>query len=187
MGAEWLLVRHAPRAEAYRLAGRTDLPAELPGADDIAAFAKMAGPFDQLVSSPALRCRQTASALCPGQEPRLDARLQEQDFGDWDGRPYSEIPDIGAMDRAGLAAHCPPGGESFLDMAARVIPALQDLPEGRTLIVAHAGTVRAALGLALGDPVAGLAFEVAPLSATLIRALPGGAFSIGYVNRCARS
>ena len=56
--------------------------------------------------------------------------------------PRTEFAEL--MDRAGLAAHCPPGGESFLDMAARVTPALLDLPEGRTLIVAHAGTVRAA-------------------------------------------
>ncbi|MCB1381656.1 MAG: histidine phosphatase family protein [Notoacmeibacter sp.] len=183
--AEWLLVRHAPRAEPHRLAGRTDLPAELPEAGALSAVASLIGPFDHLVSSPALRCRQTAEALFPDREAVLDARLWEQDFGDWDGRAHSDIPDIGAMGRAALAAHCPPGGESFLDMARRALPALIALPAGRSLIVAHAGTVRAALGHALGDLAAGLAFEVAPLSATLIRALPGGAFSIGFVNRCA--
>jgi uncharacterized protein involved in propanediol utilization len=43
---------------------------------------------------------------------------------------------------------------------------------GDVTVVAHAGTVRAALALAVG-PTAALAFEVAPLSVTRLRALSG--------------
>ena len=182
-GAEWLLIRHAPRAEPDRLAGRRDVAAVLPDERWLAALRAMAGSFDRLVTSPALRCRQTAQALFPGIDCTEDAGLWEQDFGQWEGLAYGKIPDIGPLERTGLAAHCPPCGESYLSMAARVTLSLKALPAGRSVIIAHAGTVRSALGLALGDVAAGLAFEIAPLSATLIRALPGGQFSIGFVNR----
>ena len=63
-------------------------------------------------------------------------------------------------------------------------PALGDLAGqgGRVAVVAHAGVIRAALGLALGAPARGLAFQVAPLSLTRLVALPGGAWSIAEVN-----
>lgn len=53
---------------------------------------------------------------------------------------------------------------------------------GRVTVVAHAGTVRAALALALGSVAPALAFAIAPLSVTRVTALPGGAWSVGAVN-----
>ena len=108
---------------------------------------------------------------------REDARLWEQDFGDWDGRPYADLPDIGNLDRAALADHRPKGGESFADMVARVAPALREAgrqareADAPIAVVAHAGTVRAGLALATGDMPGALAFEVGHLSATRLRCL----------------
>ena len=80
------------------------------------------------------------------------------------------------------AAHRPPGGESFLDVCQRIGPAVREMAAaGDVTVVAHAGTVRAALALAVG-PTAALAFEVAPLSVTRLRALPGGGWAIAEVN-----
>ncbi len=63
-------------------------------------------------------------------------------------------------------------------------PALQEIAaDGPAIIVTHAGVIRAALGLALGEAAQGLAFEIAPFSATLLTALPGGEWSIGFVNQ----
>lgn len=180
-----VLIRHAPAEAGGRLAGRTDVPCRLPDAAVIAALRDLIGPVDRLLSSPARRCRDTAAALFPGQDPALDARLWEQDFGGWEGSDPAELPDLGPLDRTALAAHQPPGGESFLDVAARVQPALHAAATGgRVAVVCHAGPIRAALGWALGDASAGLGFEIAPFSATLIRVLPGG-WSIGHVNRIA--
>ncbi len=65
-------------------------------------------------------------------------------------------------------------------MAARVAPALAEL-EGAVAIVAHAGTIRAALALALGTVPAALAFEIAPLSLTRLRRHARG-WSVACVN-----
>jgi alpha-ribazole phosphatase len=132
-----------------------------------------------------LRCVQTAASLWPDATPAQDPRLWEQDFGDWEGVPFTDLPDLGALTSAELAAHRPPNGESFLDLHARIAQALQSLARqgGRIAVVAHAGVIRAALGLALGDAALGLAFQIAPLSLTQITALPGGQWSISGVNR----
>jgi alpha-ribazole phosphatase len=179
-----ILIRHAPALNGGRLAGRRDVAADLPDADTFARLREALGPVDRLLTGPALRCQMTAAALFPGQRVAEDARLWEQDFGAWEGCPPGDLPDLGSLDRAALANHRPPGGESFADLCSRVAPALIAAASGgRVAVVAHAGTMRAALALALGDAAVAMAFEIAPLSTTLIRALPGGQWSVGHVNR----
>jgi alpha-ribazole phosphatase len=181
--SELLLIRHAPAETGGRLCGRRDVPARLEDAAALARLAAVIAGVRQVVTSPAIRCRQTAEALFPGIAPAEDARLWEQDFGSEDGMAYTDLPDLGPLPCEALAERRPPGGESFADMAARVIPALEELAEadGPVVVVAHAGTVRAALALALGSIPAALAFEVAPLSLTRVRCL-GGAYSVACVN-----
>lgn len=181
---ELWLIRHAPAVHGGRLAGRRDVPCDLPG-DEVLDAVRAAVGMASVVCSPALRCQQTAAALWPGVEPRLDPRLWEQDFGAWENRPFEELPDIGLMPLAEVARHRPPGGESYAEQCARVAPVLCELAGqgGRVAVVAHAGVVRAALSLALGAVPAGLAFQVAPLSVTRLVAVPGGLWSIAGVNR----
>lgn len=180
-----LLIRHAP-VTGTGLCGRRDLPADCSASAALDGLRTMLARPEirpaRTITSPALRCRQTAAAL--GLAPLgEDARLWEQDFGDWEGA--GDLPDLGAMSPAALAAHRPPAGESFVDLCNRAQPALRDLGRvgGRVAIVAHAGIVRAALALALGGPGPALSFEVAPLSLTWLRALPGGVWSVAWVNR----
>lgn len=181
---ELILIRHAPALAEGRLCGRTDVAADLPDAAAIAALAQAVGPVDRILVSPARRCRATASALWPRAAFTLAAALWEQDFGAWEGMPLAEIPDLGPLPRAALAAHRPPGGESFADLQARVAPALCAIPAGRTALVVHAGTIRAALALALSDPADALGFAILPLSVTRLSRL-GGTWSVGAVNRVA--
>lgn len=178
-----VLIRHVPAETGGRLCGRTDVAAAIA---DPAALARMGaglGPVARLVTSPARRCRETAAALFPGRIAETDPRLWEQDFGAEDGIPLADLPDLGPLSREALAARRPPGGESFDDMAARVAPALAALAAGggTVAVVAHAGTVRAGLALALGSVPAALAFAVAPLSATRLRRSAGG-WSVDGVN-----
>ncbi len=182
--SELVLIRHAPARTDGRLCGRHDVPALLVDAQALARCRGALAGVRSVVTSPALRCRQTAKALFPRQELAQDARLWEQDFGLEDGMLLADLPDLGVLSREALATRRPPQGESFADMAARAVPALNvwaDKAEaqGPVAIVAHAGTIRAALGSALGDIPAALAFEIAPLSITRLRCLPGTISIIG--------
>lgn len=173
---EFWLIRHAPADTQGRVTGRRDvglLPINR---------APLALAFDGIAVSPARRCVQTAGLLLPGQPLHPDARLWEQDFGRWEGADPAAVLDLGPLPPPALAAHRPEGGESFADLCARSWPALEALATGgRVAVIAHAGTVRAALSLALGHVPAGLAFQIAPLSLTRLTATPGG-WSIDMVN-----
>lgn len=101
--------------------------------------------------------------------------LGEQDFGDWVGLTHDEIaahdPAAAARFWDDPANRAPPGGEAFTDVLARVAAAIEALGRahaGRDLVVvAHAGTIRAALALALGlTPQFALRVVIAPLSTT---------------------
>ncbi|MEI4488303.1 histidine phosphatase family protein [Frigidibacter sp. MR17.14] len=184
MATDLWLIRHAPAATGGRLAGRRDVPLAPCDTGAMARAGTALGLPRRVICSPAQRCRDTASRLFPGLAAETDPRLWEQDFGDWDGAEPADLPDLGPLPRAALARHAPPRGESFADLVTRCAPALLALggAPGPVAIVAHAGTVRAALSLAMGCTDAGLAFAVAPLSLTRLTLLPGGLWSVGAVN-----
>ncbi|WP_330450879.1 histidine phosphatase family protein [Paracoccus marcusii] len=148
---------------------------------DSAAFARQAARLRpaQVIASPALRCRQTATALGLVAD-RLEPALWEQDLGAWEGWTRRACPTLVPCPRC-LGPPPPDGGESFDNMAARVIPVLQALQRD-TVIVAHAGTVRAALSMVVGP--AALSFAVAPLSLTVLQRA-GADWAVQTVNLCA--
>lgn len=159
------ILRHAMPLNNGCLAGRGDIAADCSDGNAFAQMRRMIGDPGHIICSPAQRCRQTANAL--NLAPTwFEPALWEQDYGNWEGKRFEDLPDLGRLEPNELAAYRPDGGESFEDMAARVLPVLNDL--GRdTLIVAHAGTVRAALSLTVGP--AALSFSVSPLSLTIMR------------------
>lgn len=171
------LIRHATPLNEGRLAGRRDVAADC---SDTRAFAAVAArlPGEAAIwCSPALRCRMTAEGLGLGQ-PQLHEALWEQDYGAWEGVPFDQLPDLGQMAPPELVRHCPEGGESFSDMTLRVLPQLA-MATGDTVVVAHAGTVRAALSMVVGP--AALSFTVSPLSLTVLRRA-GTDWSVDLVN-----
>lgn len=180
------MIRHAPALHGGAMAGRRDVAADLGDGTRLAALRAALGAQARVISSPARRCVQTTEALFPGADFAQDARLWEQDFGAWEGVAFDALPDLGPLSRTDLAAHCPPRGESFNEVCARVWPALREISEaGDAVIVAHAGVIRAALALALDSPAQGLAFEVAPLSLTELHRI-GPLWSVTCVNWQAR-
>ncbi|MEE2862336.1 MAG: histidine phosphatase family protein [Pseudomonadota bacterium] len=158
------ILRHAPCIPDGRMVGRRDVASDC---GDLTALERQRGRIgapSQVIASPALRCRQTAKAL--GLSPdRFEPLLWEQDFGTWEDLAPDRLPDLGRLTPAQLARHRPEEGESFDDMAARVIPVLRSLDRD-SLLIAHAGTVRAALSMVVGP--AALSFAVAPLSLTIL-------------------
>lgn len=163
MTVRHVFVRHPPMpALRGRCYGRLDAPLPAAAFERAARLSAPHLPAWPITSSPRLRCTGLADALLALQREagsavpdsvRVDPRWQELDFGEWEGRPWSTLPrdalDAWSRDVAGYTM---PGGESFLDLIARVRDALAML-DAPHVIVAHAGTIRAALHLA-GMPLA---------------------------------
>jgi broad specificity phosphatase PhoE len=158
--ARLILLRHGSADGAgVRCAGRGEVfdPGLAPdGREQVAAAVRRLGRrFDLVVSSPARRAVETASAW--DLPVRIDERLAERSFGEWEGRPWAElwptVPPAVLADPEAYAAFTPPGGEPLGAVAARVEAALRHLtaePSRRVLAVTHAGPLRLAIGSALG-------------------------------------
>jgi broad specificity phosphatase PhoE len=132
------------------------------------------------------RTQQTAQAILDHMpmtpEPLVEPLLAEQHFGDWQGLSHAELAERrdGAWHRFWLApaAEAPPGGESFVQVVERVRTSIGRLSAehaGRDIVaVAHGGTIRAALALALGlDPERALALSVDNCSLTRLEHIAG--------------
>lgn len=143
-------MRHAPPRRTGVCAGRFDLPVEDAGPklESIHGLLRVWG-IDHIFSSPAPRCRDVANQLATRlQLPvRVDDRLQELDFGQWEGRPFSAI-ETGDKDcfeswsRNWLIAS-PPGGESVAELEQRLANWLSVVPNENVLVLTHAGPIRA--------------------------------------------
>ncbi|MEE2877905.1 MAG: alpha-ribazole phosphatase family protein [Pseudomonadota bacterium] len=105
---------------------------------------------DRIVSSPLRRCRLLADMVANAHKQDVveDHRVLEMDFGTWEGRLWTQIPrtEIDAWAADFMQAR-PHGGESVSMLRARTHAALDDYRRqpGHTLIVTHAGVIKAAL------------------------------------------
>lgn len=165
-----ILVRHTvPHGTSGLCYGRLDVPLAESFEQEATALEASLPPFDHLLTSPATRCRRLADWLGAkrGLAPVIDHRFQEMDFGRWEGRLWSEIPEgeVNAWAEHFFEGR-PHGGESVAQVAERVGLALLQARRrpGTSLIVTHAGVVRAAL--AAGGDTAAWQAEIAYASAT---------------------
>lgn len=183
----WWWIRHAPvRDHGGRCYGQSDVRADV---SDDASFAALARALPQgalWITTQLMRTRQTASAIAaaghPVPEALIEPALAEQNFGLWQGRRYEEIEqDLGGEAHKfwiAPAHHAPPEGESFIDVIARAGGAINRLTQahaGRHIVaVAHGGSIRAALQIALDTPPErALAFAIDNLSLTRIDHVDG--------------
>lgn len=169
------LVRHPPPDVAAGVCyGRSDLAAT--GVETAVARLRPLLPAGlPFYSSPLARCRALAEALHPA--PCFDERLMEMHFGEWEGHRWD---DIGAAELDGWAAdvagYAPPGGESGRAVQARALAFVGTLTAPETVLVTHAGVMRALLAGWLDLPAArwlDLRFEFATL--TTVALSPDGA------------
>lgn len=148
-----VLVRHGETEwnSARRLQGQRDISLSAAGRSRVEDLAQMIAGFraERVWSSPLRRARESAAAL-GFDDPAVDDRLMEASLGEWEGELSAEIaaaPGSRYRDwRAGRFT--PPGGESFEQLRARVVAALNDIAgagQGTVLVVTHGGVVRAAL------------------------------------------
>ena len=175
----WWWVRHAPvREDEGCIYGQKDLGCDCSDRIVFEAVGKILPRNAVWYASNLKRTHQTAEAIWaagfpkPAAMPHVDA-FAEQHLGELQG-----------MNRAAFYAKLPPGrnwltgidepapgGESFKDLYNRACAAIERIntkQAGRDIVVvAHGGTIRAAVALALGgQPDKGLAFDIDNCSVT---------------------
>ena len=178
----WYFIRHAPVDNPEgRIYGASNPPANV---SDLRSFEILAQrlPVNAVsVTSHLLRTHQTLGSIENSglkiKRSFTDKRLGEQDFGDWVGKTYDEAQKLfgDSYNQFWLApvTEKPPNGESFLEVLARVQNCVKELTlkfKGEDIIcVAHGGSIRAALALALGlNGDQAISFSIDNLSTTLI-------------------
>lgn len=158
-----LLVRHGQTPTT----GAT-LPGRAPGLhladtgrDQAAAVAARIGEMEQVdavYASPMERTRETAAPIAKarGLRVRTTKGLIECDFGEWTGKELkalSKLPEWTTVQRYPSGFRFP-GGESFVEMQARMTGAVASLVEahrgGVVVAVSHADPIKAAVADALG-------------------------------------
>lgn len=155
--AQLLAWRHPKaRGAAGRCIGQTDLTVDLRKAKRLAHRIRTVARREQLpheVTVSALRrAREVGRWLSRwGWQVHVDARLNELDFGAWDGHPWSDIArsDVQTW-QDDLLHHAPGGGESLAALAARVRSFLAEPAPAVRIVVTHGGWLNAWLHVPAG-------------------------------------
>lgn len=163
------LVRHAETAantEMRYLGSRDDLLTER-GHEQAGRLAGSIGdlPVAAVLSSPLRRAFDTAEPIARklGLEVRIDARLRECGFGEWEGLTRREVLDRSPEDALLLGRweddpRCsPPGGESMEEVQRRAMDLISEEAarpaQGWIVLVSHVGPIKALLAAALDLPI----------------------------------
>ncbi len=155
-----VLVRHGETDwnRERRFQGHADMPLNEVGRSQASELAErlLGEPVTAIYTSPLRRASETAKILADklGVEARTHEALREIDVGTWEGLTIVEVkrrfPERADQSwRAGWE-----DGETYEDLASRVVPALLELgskhEDGHVLVVTHAGPIRAALAASMG-------------------------------------
>lgn len=111
--------------------------------------------FDQVISSPSLRCQELAADLHA--DYQTNDALRELHFGDWEGLNWADISyeDSKAWLKDYVTV-APPHGESLRAMFLRInqfIDQLRNEKQESVLLVTHAGVIRCLLAYFLEFPL----------------------------------
>ena len=175
----WWWVRHAPvRNDGGNIYGQTDITCDTSDHEVFEAVAKILPRSAVWYASNLVRTHQTAEAIWAAGFPKPPSMTKEAAFAE------QNLGQLQGMNRAALLASRPigsnwfadineptPGGESFMDLYNRTRRAIERITieqAGNDVIaVGHGGTIKAAVGLALGGLVErGLAFDIDNVSVT---------------------
>ncbi|WP_103528184.1 bifunctional RNase H/acid phosphatase [Streptomyces sp. SM12] len=158
-----------------------------------AAHLAARGTVQAVVTSPALRCRQTAGTVADalGLKPRIEDELRETDFGAWEGLSFAEVRERHPEDLAAWLrspkAEPTGGGESFAAVSRRTAVARDRMIArfaGRTvLVVSHVTPIKSLVRLALGAPPDALfRMELSAASLSAVAYYADGAASMRLFN-----
>ena len=187
----WWWIRHAPVPDGGRIYGQGDVDCDCGDTEIFRILARELPRNAVWVTSNLKRTTQTAQAILGADEGKRLSGVQlraipafaEQHLGEWQGQERKAFYAARKVGTHTLwfapASERPQGGESFEDLMQRVVPAIERLTtehRGRDIVaVTHGGTIRAAVGFALGLPAqASLSFSVENCSLTRLDHLPAG-------------
>lgn len=161
-----LLVRHGDSRQDLlkRYVGHTDNALNERGLAQAEALHRQlaAIPFSRYYCSDLRRSVETAQCIAGDRvgDVMPVAALREIFMGSWDGRSMAEVksafPDEYRRRGEDPARHAAPGGESFVDLGKRVVPAFEEIvreDQGPLMIVGHAGVNRVILTHLIGMPL----------------------------------
>jgi len=149
-------------------------------------------PIEAVRCSPLARTRATGAAVATacGLSATVDEGWAEAGFGLWEGLGYAEVaegwPDL-LRSWQGSSTVAPPGGESLVEVMARVEGALarlrQQHPGGTVAVATHVTPIRAVLRYALEAGVPTMwRVRLAPASITVVRFWSDGGAEVRAVN-----
>lgn len=160
-----LLLRHGQTglSAERRFAGRDDIPLTREGVRQagLAARRLASTGIDVIVTSPLQRARRTAEAVAEatGAPLVVDDDMVEADFGAWQGLTFAEVGAKWPDDLAAWLASpdaAPPDGESFAQVALRVLAGLDRLlaahPHRTAVVVSHVTPIKTLVCRALLAP-----------------------------------
>ncbi|MFG2338731.1 bifunctional RNase H/acid phosphatase [Streptomyces yangpuensis] len=198
--ATFVLLRHGETAltpqKRFSGSGGSDPELSPAGRRQAAAVAEALaarGTVQTVISSPLLRCRETARAVADrlGLDVTVEQGLREVDFGAWEGLTFAEVQerfpdDLQAWLDSPKAA--PTGGGESFAAATRRISATRDrllaAHAGRTvLLVTHVTPVKILVRLALGAPPESLfRMELSAASLSAVAYYADGNASVRLLN-----
>lgn len=181
MTATILLIRHAAHVELGRILSgrRRDVALSGDGLEQAEIVGDLLGvePVAAVYSSPRERAYYTARAVAEPHELTVTVvdDLDELDFGEWTGMPFSALegdPGWMAWNETRASAR-PPGGESMEEAVRRVTAALtrlaHDHPGEIIACVSHCDLIRGAIAFYLGLPLDNLLrFDIDPASVSRV-------------------
>jgi ribonuclease H / adenosylcobalamin/alpha-ribazole phosphatase len=161
------VVRHGetPFNREMRYLGTADEPLSPKGVGQAEQLASSLGPLplQAVYASPLSRAAETGRRIAEARQVdlRLEPRLREQAFGEWEGLTRSEVLE---RDRDRLLRWeadlglSPPGGESLLSVQERTLALVDELARAHSgewiALVSHVGPIKALLCAALDAPLA---------------------------------
>ncbi|WP_025761446.1 alpha-ribazole phosphatase [Dyadobacter tibetensis] len=149
---EIYLIRHTlPKLTPGLIYGHLDIPLAEGYAEEFDRIkALLPERLQTVYSSPSTRCRQLAEHLDP--HYRIDERLRELHFGDWEGQTWDSVDQVKLKIWMDDFVNEPvPGGEHLLDLQKRVLQFWKELQlletQNSIAIITHAGVIRLLLAM----------------------------------------
>ncbi len=154
------LIRHALTDwnASGRFQGVADVELNREGQEQakrLAAYVARLEPDAEVYSSPLKRAVETATIAFPGRELRLDPRLKEIDFGEFEGKTQAEneAHPAWATWYGDPYERRAPGGESYAMLRERAVAWMDEVVASgapHVVAVTHSGTIQMLLAHVLG-------------------------------------